>query len=140
MDQYLARHPEYFFDRSPERALIAPNNLLILLQHIRCAAFELPFQPNEGFGSIPAERLAAFLKVLSEHGELHQQGDRFFWMADRYPAADISLRNASPDQITLIVKGETRLQTIGQIDINSAYWMVHPELLHTSQARVPCGW
>jgi DEAD/DEAH box helicase domain-containing protein len=130
MDQYLARHPEYFFDRSPERALIAPNNLLILLQHIRCAAFELPFQPNEGFGSIPAERLAAFLKVLSEHGELHQQGDRFFWMADRYPAADISLRNASPDQITLIVKGETRLQTIGQIDINSAYWMVHPDAVY----------
>lgn len=130
MDQYLARHPEYFFDRSPERALIAPDNLLILLQHIRCAAFELPFQPNEGFGAIPAERLVAFLQVLAQNGELYQQGGRYFWMADRYPAADISLRNASPDQITLIVKGNTRQQTIGQVDINSAHWMVHPDAVY----------
>ncbi len=130
MDQYLARHPEYFFDRSPERALIAPNNLLILLQHIRCAAFELPFQPNEGFGAISVERLRAFLELLSQSGQLHQQGERFFWMADQYPAAEISLRNATPDQVTLIVKGSYRQETIGQVDMASAYWMVHPEAVY----------
>ncbi|KUK45682.1 MAG: Putative ATP-dependent helicase, partial [Anaerolinea thermophila] len=130
MDQYLARHPDYFFDRSPERALIAPNNLLILLQHIRCAAFELPFQLGEGFGAIPSERLAAFLELLSQDGQLHQQGDRFFWMADQYPAADISLRNATPDNISLIVKGTYKNETIGQVDLNSAYWMVHPEAIY----------
>ena len=130
MDQYLARHPDYFFDRSPERALIAPNNLLILLQHIRCAAFELPFQKSEGFGAITAERLTAFLELLSQDGQLHQQGDRFFWMADQYPAGDISLRNATPDNISLIVKGTYRNETIGQVDLNSAYWMVHPEAIY----------
>jgi DEAD/DEAH box helicase domain-containing protein len=131
MDQYLARHPEYFFDRSPERALIAPDNLLILLQHIRCAAFELPFQNNEGFGAIPTNRLAGFLELLAQNGELHQQGERFFWMADRYPAADISLRNASPDQITLMLKGERQQQQrIGQVDLNSAHWMVHPNAVY----------
>jgi DEAD/DEAH box helicase domain-containing protein len=130
MDQYLARHPDYFFDRSPERALIAPNNLLILLQHIRCAAFELPFQLGEGFGAIPAERLAAFLELLSQDGQLHKQGDRFFWMADQYPAGDISLRNATPDNISLIVKGTYKNETIGQVDLNSAYWMVHPEAIY----------
>ncbi len=130
MDQYLARHPDYFFDRSPERALIAPNNLLILLQHIRCAAFELPFQLDEGFGAIPAERLAAFLELLSQNGQLHHQGDRYFWMADQYPAADISLRNATPDNISLIVKGTYKNKTIGQVDLNSAYWMVHPEAIY----------
>lgn len=131
LDQYLARHPEYFFDRSPERALIAPDNLLILLQHIRCAAFELPFQHREGFGAIPAERLVPFLDLLAQNGELHQQGERYFWMADRYPAADISLRNASPDQITLIVKGEPgHQQRIGQVDLNSAHWMVHPDAVY----------
>ncbi|MEJ2353876.1 MAG: DUF1998 domain-containing protein, partial [Anaerolineales bacterium] len=130
MDQYLARHPEYFFDRSPERALIAPNNLLILLQHIRCAAFELPFQSGEGFGAITAERLQAFLDVLTQNGELHQQADRYFWMADQYPAGDISLRNATPDQVTLILRSNQRQETIGQVDLNSAYWMVHPNAVY----------
>ena len=130
MDQYLARHPDYFFDRSPERALIAPNNLLILLQHIRCAAFELPFQKDEGFGAIPAERLGAFLELLTQNGQLHQQGDRYFWMADQYPAATISLRNATPDSISLIVRGTYKNQTIGQVDLNSAYWMVHPDAIY----------
>jgi DEAD/DEAH box helicase domain-containing protein len=130
LDQYLARHPEYFFDRSPERALIAPDNLLILLQHIRCAAFELPFQKGEGFGRIPADRMEAFLDLLTQSGDLHQQADRFFWMADEYPAADISLRNATPDHVTLIQKDNYQQETIGQVDLNSAYWMVHPNAVY----------
>lgn len=130
MDQYLARHPDYFFDRSPEQALIAPNNLLILLQHIRCAAFELPFLPGEGFGAIPADQIQAFLELLTQSGELHYQGDRYFWMADQYPAANISLRNATPDAVTLILQGPYRQETIGQVDLASAYWMVHPDAIY----------
>jgi DEAD/DEAH box helicase domain-containing protein len=130
MDQYLARHPEYFFERTPEHALIEPNNLLILLGHIRCAAFELPFSSEEGFGAIPADRLRAFLTLLAQSGELHQQGERYFWMADQYPAGGISLRNATPDNITLIrTDGHTR-ETIGQVDLLSAHWMVHPEAIY----------
>ena len=130
LDQYLARHPEYFFERSPERALIAPDNLLILLQHIRCAAFELPFRSGEGFGKITGVQLKSFLELLAQSGELHQQADRFFWMADRYPAADISLRNATPDQISLILRGDIKQKTIGQVDLNSAFWMVHPDAIY----------
>jgi DEAD/DEAH box helicase domain-containing protein len=130
MDQYLASHPSYFFERSPERALIAPNNLLILLQHIRCAAFELPFQSNEGFGAVSGEKMGSFLKLLSQSGELHEQGQRYFWMSDQYPAAEISLRNASPDQVSLITEANQQNITIGQVDLNSAYWMVHPEAVY----------
>jgi DEAD/DEAH box helicase domain-containing protein len=130
MDQYLARHPEYFFERSPEHALIEPNNLLILLQHIRCGAFELPFSKGEGFGAIPSAQLEAFLRLLSDNGELHEQADRFFWMADQYPAADVSLRNATPDNITLIRKDAYSQETIGQVDLVSAYWMVHPAAIY----------
>ena len=130
LDQYLARHPDYFFNRSPERGLIAPNNLMILLQHIRCSAFELPFQAGEGFGAVAADRLKSFLELLAQSGELHQQGERFFWMADQYPAAEISLRNASPDQVTLIVKEQHQQRTIGQVDRNSAFWMVHPDAIY----------
>ena len=130
LDQYLARHPDYFFDRSPERGLIAPNNLLILLQHIRCGAFELPFQAGEGFGAVPADQLREFLDLMAQSGELHQQGERFFWMADQYPAAEISLRTASPDQVTLVVNEPHQKRTIGQVDRSSAYWMVHPDAIY----------
>lgn len=130
MDQYLARHPEYIFERSPEQALIEPNNLLILLGHIRCAAFELPFAAGEGFGAIPAENVHAFLTMLAQHGDLHQQGERFFWMADQYPASGISLRNATPDNISLVLQVGHNPQTIGQVDLSSAYWMVHPQAIY----------
>ncbi|NLN69937.1 MAG: DEAD/DEAH box helicase [Chloroflexi bacterium] len=130
MDQYLARHPQYIFERSPEQALIEPNNLLILLGHIRCAAFEQPFTAGEDFGAIPGERLLAFLTMLAQHGELHQQGERFFWMADQYPAIDISLRNATTDNISLLLQGAHGQETIGQVDLLSAYWMVHPEAIY----------
>lgn len=130
LDQYLARNPDFFFERSPERALIAPDNLLILLQHIRCAAFELPFDKDEGFGAIPAERTQAFLDLLTRNGQLHNQGDRYFWMADQYPAGDISLRNATPDNISLIVKSTYSTTSIGQVDLISAYWMVHPNAIY----------
>ncbi len=130
IDQYLARHPEYFFERSPEHALIEPNNLLILLQHIRCAAFELPFSKGEGFGTIPKLELENFLNLLAESGELHQQADRFYWMADRYPASSVSLRNASPNNITLIHHNTYAQETIGQVDLDSAYWMVHPNAIY----------
>jgi DEAD/DEAH box helicase domain-containing protein len=74
--------------------------------------------------------LEAFLRLLSESGELHQQADRYFWMADQYPAADISLRNATPENITLIRKDAYAQQTIGQVDLVSAYWMVHPAAIY----------
>ena len=47
LDQFIARHPDYLFGRSPEEARIDPDNLLILLDHLRCAAFELPFSDEE---------------------------------------------------------------------------------------------
>ncbi len=66
LDQFLARHPKYFFERSPEQALINPDNLLILLAHIRCAAFELPFKQGAHFGGVQAAQLLEFLQLLEE--------------------------------------------------------------------------
>lgn len=137
MDQYLAQHPEYFFERSPEQALIEPGNLLILLQHIRCAAFELPFSAGDSFGKVDPAALTAFLELLSQSGELHSQNQRFFWVADQYPAAGISLRSASPDVISLVLEHDltTIPQTIGQVDRSSACWMVHPEAVYIHEAQ-----
>lgn len=141
LDQFLAKHPDYFFDRSVEQALVNPDNLLILLNHLRCAAFELPFQDGEGFGSLPAGRVAEFLEFLSEQGVLHRAGSKYFWMADQYPAQAVSLRSASPENVTLQAweaePGETGLPptVIGLVDRLSAFWMVHPQAVYLHEGR-----
>ena len=105
LDQFLARQPEYFFGRSPEQGLINADNLLILLSHLRCAAFELPFRVGEGYGSLDSEKLRELLEYLVAEQVLHRSGDRYFWMADKYPAQDISLRSASAE--TVVLQAET---------------------------------
>ncbi|MBI4762264.1 MAG: DEAD/DEAH box helicase [Chloroflexota bacterium] len=135
IDQFLIRHPEYFFERSPEQALINPNHLLILLEHLRCALFELPFQKGEGFGSLSGETIDEYLHFLLSSGEAHLSNDKFFWMADQYPAANISLRSASPQSVVLQTIVEDRPQTIGTVDGESAPWMVHPGAIYLHEAQ-----
>jgi DEAD/DEAH box helicase domain-containing protein len=136
LDQFLARHPDYFFGRSPEQALINPDNLLILLGHLRCATFELPFRVGESFGRVEGAQVAEFLQFLEEAGVLHQSGDRYFWMADHYPAEDISLRSASPERVVLQAQDGDEWTTIGQVDLASAHWMVHPGAVYLHEGQV----
>ncbi len=135
LDQFLAHHPEYFFARSPEQALINPDNLLILLGHLRCAAFELPFQSGEGFGNVPPLQVAEFLAFLEAQGELHASNGRFFWMADQYPAQAVSLRSASANNVVLQALQDGELTTLGQVDEGSAHWMVHPQAIYLHEGR-----
>jgi len=136
LDQYLAHHPDYFFSRTPELALIDPDNLLILLAHLRCAAFELPFNAGDGFGWLEPARTQEILEFLRAEGQVHASGKRYFWMADRYPAQDVSLRSASPANVVLLagegesLPGEEKYLTIGQVDRVSAPWMVHPQAIY----------
>lgn len=134
LDQFLAHHPEYLFDRSPESALVNPDHVLILLNHLRCAMFELPFQRGEAFGSLRGETVHEYLEFLRSNREAHASEDKFFWMADSYPAAGISLRSASPESFTLQVEGEP-VQTIGVVDGESALWMVHPGAIYLHEAQ-----
>lgn len=136
LDQFLARHPEYLFQRTPEAALINPNNLLILLDHLRCAAFELPFQAGEGFGNLPGERLGEFLEFLQAEGLLHHSANRYYWMADQYPAQAVSLRSAVADRVTLQVREpEGREVVLGEVDYACAHWMVHPGAVYLHEAE-----
>jgi DEAD/DEAH box helicase domain-containing protein len=135
LDQFLAAHPDYFFERSPEHALINPDNLLILLAHLRCAAFELPFQSGENFGGTSPEKLGEFLEFLQKQGVLHRSGSKYFWMADQYPAQQISLRSASTTTVLLQSMENDIPVTIGQIDQASAYWMTHPQAVYIHEAQ-----
>jgi DEAD/DEAH box helicase domain-containing protein len=135
LDQYLAQHPAYFFSRSPEHGMINPDNLLILLGHLRCAAFELPFTAGEVFGSTNAAEMQELMDFLQGEGVIHQSGNKYFWMADKYPAQNVSLRSASTETVLLQVQSEngdlgTKLQTIGEVDGSSSFWMTHPGAIY----------
>jgi len=131
IDQYLARHPEFLTEKSPESALVNPDNLLIILQHIRCAAFELPINIGEGFGNAPQELVDGLLKFLEGANILHCSAGRYYWVADKYPAQEISLRSGSNQRVQLLLGvGNEKFQTLGEVDQESASWMVHPGAIY----------
>ncbi len=134
LDQFIARNPEFLVAGNPERALINPDNLLILLQHVRCAAFELPFRKNEAFGKFPANHLEDLLQYLEANGILKQSKDRYFWTSSQYPAQAMSLRSSSGVSIQLIDETANSV-TIGEIDAASAPWMVHPQAVYLHEGR-----
>jgi DEAD/DEAH box helicase domain-containing protein len=136
LDQFIAHHPEYFFGRSPENALINPDNLLILLNHLRCAMFELPFKDTEGFGSLPGEQTREFLDYLLQEGIALHSGNKYFWLANKYPAEAVSLRSASPQKVILQANLADGMSTIGEIDQASALWMVHPQAVYLHEAEI----
>ena len=136
LDQFLAHHPEYFFGSSPEQALVNPDHLLILLEHLRCAIFELPFQKGEGFGKLSGELVDEYLEFLVANHESHFSNDKYYWMKDQYPAANISLRSASAQSIVLQSTAEDgRPTAIGTVDGESAAWMVHPGAIYMHEGQ-----
>ena len=94
LDQFIVRHPDYFFGRSPEHAYVQPDNLEILVNHLKCAAFELPLAPDERFGNVD---LPALCQRLAEAGFLHRSGALWHWVQQAYPADTVSLRSVTSD-------------------------------------------
>ena len=135
MDQYLANHPEYLTETSPETALINPDNLAILMQHLQCAAFELPFQKDETFGQLDADSTRTFLEMFSAQGLLNQQDSKYFWIGEQFPAAQVSLRSTTSAVVLLKVFSDEGSQVIGELDAASAKWLVHPEAIYLHDAE-----
>lgn len=136
LDQYIMLHPEYLLDRSPEKAFLNANNLLILLEHMRCAAFELPFEEPLIYGNLSQDDIREFLQVLAESGEIYQKDRRFFWVSDEYPSNRTSLRSVSGQTIILeAIDDEGKNSIIGQVDELSSYWMVHPGAIYLHEGQ-----
>ncbi len=126
LDQFLVTHPEYFFERSPEQGLVNPNNLQILIEHLKCAAFELPFVDGEQFG---VETTAEILRYLEGERILHHEEGLWHWTAESFPAEQISLRSASRENVAIIdITDGARV--IGEIDRYAAPTMVHEEAIY----------
>jgi DEAD/DEAH box helicase domain-containing protein len=131
LDQYVVRHPEFFAGASPEHARIEADQPLILLDHIRCAAFELPFVDGDRFGPLdPAD----FLAVLGESGVLHREGGRWEWIADSYPAIAVSLRSVADGNFVVVDRSEGRQTIIAEVDYSAAALTLYEGAIHMIQA------
>lgn len=135
LDQFIVQHPEHFFGNSPEHAHIQPDNLEILVNHLKCAAFELPISPDEKFGNVDVPELC---EQLGDAGFLHQSGGNWHWIDEAYPADTISLRSVTLDNFVIIdTTGEDRgkPEVIGEVDFSSALTTVHPKAIYIHQGQ-----
>jgi DEAD/DEAH box helicase domain-containing protein len=131
LDQYIVQHPDYFLGRSPEHAYIQPDNLEILINHLKCAAFELPISSDEKFGEVD---LPEICERLAEAGFLHRTGDHWHWTQEAYPADTISLRSVTSDNFVIVdITGEPEI--IGEVDFSSALTTVHPQAIYLHQGQ-----
>jgi DEAD/DEAH box helicase domain-containing protein len=121
LDQFMAQTPDYFFGRSPEHGYVNPDNLQILLNQVKCAAFELPLREDESFGRYDLKTLCAFLE---EGGFLHRSSDGWHWVSESYPADAISLRSVSSDNFVIVDRGSGP-RIIGEIDFSSGLTTLH---------------
>jgi DEAD/DEAH box helicase domain-containing protein len=135
LDQFVVRNPGYFFDASPERALIDPDNLHILVDHVKCAAFELPFSPVEQFGRHDVQEV---LTVLAEQGLVHRAAstaEHWTWTSESYPADAVSLRSVSSDNF-VVVDTTTESRVIGETDFTSGPATLHPKAIYIVEGRL----
>ena len=131
LDQFIINNPEYFFSQNPEKALINPDNLSILVSHIECAAFELPLKDGEKFGRVDT---ADILKFLEEEKLVHHSKDKWFWTSDAYPADGVSLRSISSDNF-VVVDTSKKTQAIAEVDFTSALTTLHPKAIYMCEGE-----
>lgn len=137
MDQHIINHPDYFLQKPPESGVIDSNNLVILLDHIKCAAFELPFREDEKFG---VETTREILEYLAENNVLHhvpgrdEQPGKFHWMTDAYPAEAVSMRSATPDNV-VIIDTTNQERVIGEVNLLDAPIMLHEDAIYIHESK-----
>src|SRR5207249_4506105 len=136
LDQFMVTHPEYLFGTPPEHARVNPNNPFILVNHLKCAAFELPIAEDERFGELDVRRLLA---ALDDEGVLHHAGRHWHWASETYPADHISLRTVTTDNFLVIdttardEKQTKRRQIIAEVDWGSAFATIYPKSSYPSR-------
>lgn len=131
LDQFLMNHPEFFFGSSPEEGVINAENLSILSSHIKCAAFELPFEDAEKFGD---GNPGAVLQYLEDEKVLRHSGGRWHYAADVYPAEEVSLRGGPGENFVVLDSGNAN-RVIAEVDYDSAPFLIHDDAVYIHNAR-----
>ncbi len=132
IDQYVVHHPDYVLGRAPEAGLVNPDNLHVLVGHLKCGAFELPFERSERFGT---EDTPGVLSYLDEQGILHEADGRYHWSAQAFPAEAISLRTASTDNVVIIDTSDGKQRVIGEVDRLAAPMLVHEQAIYLHESK-----
>lgn len=133
MDQFLAQHPSYLLEASPEQALVQPDNVEIMLAHLRCAAFELPFGTAEAFGNLLVAEAQEALTCLAQEGALKLSGERFHYVADAYPAAEVNLRTALAPNV-VVYNLETN-EPMAEVAAHSARFELHENAIYQHEGE-----
>jgi DEAD/DEAH box helicase domain-containing protein len=132
VDQYVIHHPEFLIGGRPEEARLDPDNLHVLLAHLRAATFERPFEPGEVFGPGPVDDLLAF---LAESGHVREAADgRWYWSSENFPASEISMRTAAPENVVIIDTSPDRPRVLGEVDLFSAQVLVHDHAIYLHES------
>ncbi len=131
LDQYIVRNPDFFLGASPEHARIDPDQLLILLDHVRCAAFELPFRDGEPFGK---ENLDELLRYLRDEGVVHREDRQWYWTADSYPANSVSLRSVAEGNFVVVDISSGGKNVVAEVDYSSAAETLYEGAIYMLQA------
>lgn len=135
LDQYVIQNPDYFFRASPEHALVQPNNLYVLTSHIKCAAYELPFEEDERFGGLPDT--AQFLEYLTENNILRHVEGKYYWMEEELPSGEISLRSARTENFVIIdITNPAHHRVVGEMDRFTVPMLLHENAIYMHDARM----
>ncbi|MCX6553930.1 MAG: DEAD/DEAH box helicase [Candidatus Aminicenantes bacterium] len=126
IDQYIVNHPEYFSGQSPEMGRINADNLTVLMDHIKCAAFELPFAKGDEYGS---ENLEEILSYLTENQVLLRKDDKWFWTEEGYPADAVSLNRITSDNFVVVDRTEGE-RVIAEVGFSDALETLHPKAIY----------
>jgi DEAD/DEAH box helicase domain-containing protein len=135
LDQFIIQNPDYFFGQSPEHAYIQPDNPEIMINHLKCGAFEIPLRDGEAFGGANMPELCQF---LADTGFLHRSGappnSTWHWTNEAYPADAVSLRAVSSDNFVIIDTTDAAT-VIGEVDFPSALTTLHEKAIYLHEGR-----
>jgi DEAD/DEAH box helicase domain-containing protein len=132
LDQYIVRNPAFFAGSPVESARIDPDQLLILMDHVRCAAFELPFLDDEPYAR---QDIGEMLAYLQEQGIVHREAERWHWMADSYPASSVSLRSLADGNFVVVDVSDGKKDIIAEVDFSSAPLTLYEGAIYMVQAQ-----
>jgi len=132
LDQYFMRHPDYFFQKNFENALVNPGNPYILRAHLLCAAWELPLSSDDErfFGSALNQERAE----LERQGALRERRKRWYLSpAIAYPAQSINIRSTSGENFALIDTSTNSL--LETVEASVAFFQIHPGAIYLHQGE-----
>ena len=136
LDQFFCRHPEDFLGRPVESAILDHESELIYRSHLLCAAHEGPLSGEDA--EFLGPRWESHAEVLVSSGELRRRAGspRGTYVPRReggYPAAQVSLRSASPDTYAIVDVSSGEL--LGTTEAARAHSTVHSGAIYLHQGR-----